>query len=206
MEDEILKKKEILRRTLLEERSHFPETETRIADAAIASNILGAGFYKDARSVFVYISIGSEVDTVTIAHRAFSDGKTILIPRTKENRILEAVQVEEEDYLQRAEKEWPRCFNIPEPPDIFPALDVSGIDLAIVPSIVLDRWGYRLGYGGGYYDHFISAARSQKKYPVFAAIQRAALVRDEALPREPYDMAVDLIVTENGIVIPSSSA
>ena len=204
MEDALVKEKKILRKTFIDERERIPAAEAQRADAAIASHVFSAGFYKDAKTVFLFISVDSEVDMTPVLHRAFADGKIVYVPRTKEDRVLEAVRVDAEEFLKRARTEWPRCFNIPEPPDCLPAAQVSELDLVIVPSLALDLWGFRLGYGGGYYDRFIKTAREQKKCPVFAAVQRACFVRDEALPREPYDSAIDLIVTENGVVIPFS--
>ena len=204
MEDKLLEEKRILRKAFTEMRARVPAAEARKADAEIASRILGSEFYGDAKSVFVYIGVEDEVDTMPLIHKAFSDGKAVFVPRTKADRVMEAVRVEAEEFILRAKTEWPRCFNIPEPPESFPAAGISELDLAIVPSLALDRFGYRLGYGGGYYDRFIETARAEKSRPLFAAVQRAAFVRDEALPREPYDRAVDLIVTENGVVIPVS--
>jgi len=205
MKDKIIKEKKLLRKILLEARENISPEEARTADNAILSRVLNAGFYREAESVFIYVSVDREMDTKPVIHQAFKDGKTVLVPRTGKDRTMEAVLIDEEEFLKRAETEWPRCFNIPEPPDDLPALDPARIDLVIVPSLALDLFGYRLGYGGGFYDHFIAAAHKQKKRPVFVAVQRAAFIRDDALPREPYDMAVDYIVSENGISIPVSS-
>jgi 5-formyltetrahydrofolate cyclo-ligase len=133
--------------------------------------------------------------------------------------MMEAVPVGESDFMN-ARCEWPRYYGIPEPPASFPAADISGIDLALTPSLAVDKEGFRLGHGGGYYDRFIAASCTEqnshvnktqtsgrpgkKKHPIFAAIQFSAFLRDEDLPREVYDMPVDVIITENGIVIPSS--
>jgi len=204
MSDEIIKEKKLLRKCLIEERERIPAEEARKTDAAIASYIFGSDFYRDAESVFVFISVVREVGTGPVIDRAYADGKTVLVPRTKKHGFMEAVPVEKAE-LERAFEEWPRSFGIPEPPDDMPAGEAPGPDLVIVPSLVLDLWGFRIGYGKGYYDRFIAAARVQKKCPFFAAVQRAAYVRDKALPREPYDMSVDLIVTENGLIIPFSS-
>jgi len=219
MEDEIISEKRLLRKKFLEARERIPETETRAADAAIASYVFESGFYRDAKTIFVYISVGREVDTFSIIRRAFADGKTVSVPRTGKDRRMEAVPVGEEEFFTRAFTKWPRAFGIPEPPEGLPEApesfseppeglpeaDVSCPDLVIAPSLALDRLGYRLGYGGGFFDCYISAARAQKNRPLTAAVQRSIFVQDEPLPRESYDMAVDLIITENGIVIPASS-
>jgi len=206
MEDEKIIEKSKLRKEYIKARASMPLEESRASDVQIAEHILNSDLYRDAKSVFVFISVEGEIDTTPVIHRAFSDGKSVMAPRTKEERVLEAVPIGAEEFLKRARTDWPRCYNIPEPPDDLPAAESTGLDLVIVPSLALDKWGYRLGYGGGFYDHFIKTARAQKNSPVFAAVQRAAFLRDEALPREPYDEPVDLIVTEYGIVIPSSAS
>ena len=205
MEDEKIKEKKELRKKYITAREGLSEAESESVDSRIVSNILGSGFYRDARSVFIYISVDREVNTALLTHKAFEDGKTVFVPRTRDNRVMEAVRVEAEEFLKRARTEWPRRYNIPEPPDDIPASEMREIDLLIAPSLLLDRFGYRLGYGGGFYDHFIKNARAQKNRLLIAAVQRSIFVSDEALPREPYDMPVDIIVTEKGIVIPSSS-
>jgi len=206
MEDEKIKEKTKLRKEYISARESMSLEESRAADALITKHILSSDHYKDAKTIFVFISVEGEVDTAPVIHKAFSDGKTLLVPRTREERLLEAVPVGAEEFLQRARTDWPRCYNISEPPDDLPAAEGIDLDLVVVPSLALDKWGYRLGYGGGFYDHFIKSARAQKNSPVFAAVQRAAFVRDEALPREPYDEPVDIIITEYGIVIPFSAS
>jgi len=201
----IVREKKTLREKYMAARERLSDAEARGSDASIASFIFGADFYREAGSVFVYIGVGREVDTMPIISRAFADGKTVLFPRTGKDRVLQAVPVGEEVLLEPAFAGWPRAFGIPEPPETLEGARGRGPDLVIAPSLVLDRFGYRLGYGGGFYDSYIQKAREQKNRPVVAAVQRSLFVLDDPLPREPYDMAVDLIVTENGIVIPSSS-
>jgi len=205
MESGIAKEKQTLREKYLEARERLSEAEARGSDALIASFVFDADFYRESRSVFVYIGVGREVDTLPIVSRAFADGKSVLVPRTGKDRVLEAVPVGEEEFLEPEFAGWPRAFGIPEPPETLKGAQDQCPDLVIAPSLVLDRFGYRLGYGGGFYDSYIQRAREQKNRPVVAAVQRSLFVLDDPLPREPYDMAVDLIVTENGIVIPSSS-
>jgi len=216
MENEIVKVKKKLREKYMAARERIPEAEAQAADATIAALVFDSAFYRDAESVFVYISIGREVDTLPMIRRSFADGKAVCVPRTGMSGIMEAVPVSEEEFFGRALTEWPRAYGIPEPPEGFleppegfPPADPEGRlspDLVIAPSLALDRFGFRLGYGGGFYDGYIKASKAQKSPPLVAAVQRSFFVLDDPLPREPYDMAVDVIVTENGIVIPSSSA
>jgi len=202
MENDNTIEKKALRKSLTEKREGFPAETARREDEAIASQLALSEFYRNARSIFVYIGVEGEVDTERIIKTAFADGKTVCVPRTKKDRVMEAVPVSEDEFFLRARTEWPRSFGIPEPPPYLPSANASEPMLVIVPSLALDRFGYRLGYGGGYYDRFLSDARALKAPLVFAAVQRSAFILEKTLPRETYDMPVDVIVTENGIIIP----
>lgn len=69
------------------------------------------------------------------------------------------------------------------------------------PMLAFDRAGYRLGYGGGYYDATIAHLR--KKNPYLLAIGVAFAFQEvEALPREPHDAKLDMIVTEKELIQP----
>jgi 5-formyltetrahydrofolate cyclo-ligase len=89
----------------------------------------------------------------------------------------------------------PGAFGVLEPLDT-PAIMREEIDLAIVPALAASRDGFRLGYGGGYYDAFLAGLGATIVCPVFDA----CLV--DSLPQEPHDEPVDIIVTEAGPVHP----
>ena len=176
-------------------------------------------------------SAGRRLEAVPIE----ADGKKACVPRTSAGRRLEAVPIEGEAAFAKAFADWPRSYGIPEPPAHIPAVNPAALDLVIVPSLAVDRRGYRIGYGGGYYDEFIAgfgATRKQDRFglrpggcydtfaasigaqekrssrfpknrPVFAALQYGEFLLGDPLPREPHDMPVDVIVTENGLLAPN---
>jgi len=192
--------KQALREIITERRKLIPEAEAKAAGEAIISLLCGEAFWREANSVFCFLSVDGEPDTSPIIGRALAEKKTVCVPRTSPNRVMEAVPVA--DLCARG---WPLSFGIPEPPASYPAVDAATLDLVIVPSLAVDRQGNRLGHGGGYYDSFIARFKNARKRPLFAAIQFAAFVQSEALPNEYYDMRVDMILTENEIIIPFSS-
>ena len=198
--------KATFRKILIEQRDRIPGAEAAAASEAIAALIFGERFWAEARSVFCFIGTGKELDTLPIAGRALAEGKILCVPRTAPGRHMEAVPVtgaKNASEFRRALAGWPLSFGIPEPPASYPATAAGSLDLVIVPSLAVDRQGYRLGYGGGYYDSFIAHFRTWHcKAPFFVAIQFAALIQEGPLPREDYDMRVDLVVTEKGIIIP----
>jgi 5-formyltetrahydrofolate cyclo-ligase len=87
-------------------------------------------------------------------------------------------------------------FGIPEPgPDRAPVTP----DISIVPLLAFDDEGYRLGYGGGYYDRTIEQLRMLRRDPPYLTVGVAfAGQRMEHLPRERFDQPLDWILTEQG--------
>jgi 5-formyltetrahydrofolate cyclo-ligase len=76
-------------------------------------------------------------------------------------------------------------------------------ELLLVPCVGFDAAGYRLGYGGGYYDRTLAAWPGSKK-PVTVGIAYEAC-RTQDLRREAHDIPLDLIVTEAGLYLPPAS-
>ena len=189
--------KQSLREIITERRKLITETEAKAAGEAIISLLSGEVFWREASSVFCFLSVGGEPDTSPIIGMALAEKKTVCAPRTSPNRVMEAVPV-----TDLCIEGWPLSFGIPEPPASYPAADPAGLDLVIVPSLAVDRFGNRLGHGGGYYDRFIARFNNAPKRPLFAAIQFAEFVHSEELPYEDYDMRVDMILTEKEIIIP----
>ena len=199
--------KAVLRKKLLEERRGIPAADARARSESIASLLRAQAFWREAASVFCFISVEGEPDTSPLILGAFAEGKAFYAPRTLKGALMETVPVASEEIYRRAPAEWPRRHGIPEPSAAtFPAAKLTPPALVIVPSLAVDRLGFRLGYGGGYYDRFIEQARSAENPPLFAAIQFAAFLSEDPLPRDEHDMRVDVIVTEKEIIIPSCSA
>lgn len=180
-----------LRREMIARRDALPEGERRRIAEALARALAALPQYAAARSVLATMAIGSEWDTRAFIDRARADGKTIVLPRiTEPPRRLALHAVPD---LGRDLK--PGVWDIPEPdPARCPACERDAVDFALVPALAVDRAGYRLGYGAGYFDKLL-AGRRERPYCV-TALPAAFVV--EALPHEPHDVAVDLVVDERG--------
>ena len=97
----------------------------------------------------------------------------------------------------------PARFGIPEPDEGCPALtesDLAGA-LVLVPALAFDAEGYRLGWGGGYYDRFLDGLR-RAAVPHAAVGLTYSVCTANALPRETHDIPVDLIIDERRIIYP----
>jgi 5-formyltetrahydrofolate cyclo-ligase len=185
--------KAALRREMMARRDALPAEELARIAQAFAANLAALPQYAAARSVLATMSIGSEWSTRAFLDRALADGKAIVLPRlTAPPRHLELHRVADLDrHLV------PGVWDIPEPdPARCPAETLDEVDFALVPALAVDRAGYRLGYGAGYFDRLL-AGRRQRPYCVSAL--PAAFVVDR-VPREPHDIAVDLVLDEAGPV------
>lgn len=180
-----------LRREMIARRDAIPEGErTRIA-AALTEALAALPQYAAARSVLATMAIGSEWSTRAFLDRARAQGKTVVLPRlTPPPRRLALHAVEDLDrHLV------PGIWSIPEPdPDRCPAVDLAHVDFALVPALAVDRQGYRLGYGAGYFDQLL-AGRGAAPYCV-TALPAAFMV--DSLPHEAHDIPVDLALDERG--------
>jgi 5-formyltetrahydrofolate cyclo-ligase len=94
----------------------------------------------------------------------------------------------------------PNRFGIGEPAEVAP-VPVEDLDVVVVPAVAVDRLGHRLGFGAGYYDRAL-AARGPGTLLVAAVF--SVQVVDSITP-EPWDVPVDVVVTEAGVIRPDPS-
>ena len=183
-----------LRREMIARRDALPRGERDKIAELFTEELTGLPEYAAARSVLATMSIGSEWSTRAFLDRARADGKTVVLPRlTPPPRRLALHAVEDLDRHLL-----PGVWDIPEPdPDRCPSYARDAVDFAVVPALAVDRDGYRLGYGAGYFDKLL-AGRGTRPYCV-TALPAAFVV--EALPREAHDVPVDLVIDELGSIL-----
>ena len=183
--------KPALRREMTARRDALPAAEIGRIGAALTEQLVALPEYAAARSVLATMAIGSEWNTRPFLDRARADGKAIVLPRlTPPPRELELHRVDDLDRHLI-----PGVWSIPEPdPDRCERVTLAAVDFAVVPALAVDRAGYRLGYGAGYFDKLL-ARRTSRTFCV-TAISAAFLV--EELPHEPHDVRMDLVLNEHG--------
>ncbi|MBC7342442.1 MAG: 5-formyltetrahydrofolate cyclo-ligase [Clostridia bacterium] len=165
--------------------------------SAIAREVLNLAAYRRAQTIMTYVAFRNEVRTEIIIREALAQGKRVAVPLcSKARRQLIASQL-----LDFPGDLAPGTWGIPEPkPEALRPLDPQAIDLVIVPGVAFDRRGYRLGYGGGYYDRFLLRLGQGS---VSVGVAFSLQVVDE-LPCEERDRPVNLVITESGIFGPRS--
>ena len=176
-----------LRKEIGDEVSDLPDDYIAASDEGLFRRVISLDEFVSARNIFIYHSVKREPATLSIALTALSTGKTVAFPLCYRGGIMQARVVSSIAELR------PAVLGIPAPPEAAQILSPEELDLVIVPALAYDRRGYRLGYGGGYYDRYLS------KTPAFTAgLGRQRLIRDR-LPWEPHDIAVKCVITEKGV-------
>ena len=155
------------------------QTARDAVDAQIAERVAGLSEWQRAQLVLTYLSIGDEVDTRALIRRAWDEGRTVALPRVaKRAHQMDWYRIEDFDHLETS------AFGVEEP--------------ALVPGLTFDRFGYRLGYGGGYYDRLLAAFTGDA-----VGLCRQAQLADDLDARGlvcAYDQRVPVVVTENEVI------
>ncbi|MCL1835754.1 MAG: 5-formyltetrahydrofolate cyclo-ligase [Oscillospiraceae bacterium] len=178
--------KKDLRSSIRSEIEALPAQYISDSNEGIFRSVTAHGIFKDARAIMIYHSVGREPATLEIAKHALSGGKTVTFPRCLAGGIMHACAVRSLDELR------PAVLGIPAPSEEAEVIAPSKLDLIIVPALTYDTDGYRLGYGGGYYDRYLPRTAA-----FTIGLARERLIK-ERLPREPHDIAVRCVMTEKG--------
>lgn len=168
-------------------RQAMPQEIKAQKDAAIASQVRRLWQYQRNSVLLIYVSTSIEVDTFRIIRQAIDDGKRVAVPRCVPNtRDMEFYYIRSTDELE------PGMFGVLEPiPNPDRLYKESDGGLCIVPAFSYDWRGYRLGYGKGYYDRFLSRFEGNMVGICYSeCVQRS-------LPHGRFDRPVELLVTES---------
>ena len=142
-------------------------------------------------SVMVYLSMNSEVRTEDLIDRFIKQGKRIIAPEvnTKSTQLIPRLLQNLETDLEK------HNYGMLQPKSTCPIIPHDQIELIIVPGIVFDLKGYRLGFGKGFYDRFLPACPHARTIGIAFQLQ----IVEDTFP-QPWDVPVQHIFTETGIV------
>lgn len=189
--DTVALEKQRLREERLAARETLSEQERARLDDFITQKLLATPEYAEAATVLTYVSVSSEVSTRMFIERALRDGKTVAVPRCLPGHRLEFVAITSLDQLVLAP------FSLLEPARDLSALTEGQMNdsICIVPALLVDTKGYRLGYGAGFYDRFLSTYSGKK---ICLAYQQN--LSKTMLPHTEFDVPVDMVITESGML------
>lgn len=138
-----------IRKDVLQKMKDLEPEIKRVADQALIQRLRSLPAYQEASVMATYLSFPHEVDTSFLIDAAQADGKQVVIPKTYPKGRMEFVAYDPQKLKQTS-------FGLLEPEEGSQAIDQSEIDLIHVPGVAFQKDGYRLGYGGGYYDRYLS--------------------------------------------------
>jgi 5-formyltetrahydrofolate cyclo-ligase len=183
--------KTTLRRQLLQARQTLPQEVWQQQSQRLCDHLLTLPLFIHARTILAYFSIRQEPDLTSLLS---IKGKIWGFPRCQGTALIWHCW-RLGDPLQ------PGPYGIREPHPSLPVLTPEAVDLILVPAVACDYQGYRLGYGGGFYDRLLSLPEWQNQPTVGIVFEAARL---PVLPVDPWDRPLQAVCTEAG-VFPSPS-
>ncbi len=180
----IREEKQALRQHIRKAMELLPPDYFHQAGEEMGRRIRETETYRQASTIFCFVSHGKEPDTLPLLEQILLDGKRLCVPLCKAPGIMEARQITSLSQLSLG------AYGIPEPPADAPLLPPSAIHLALIPCLAATKDGKRLGKGGGYYDRFLS------QYTGAAFLLCPALLLQGHIPTETHDVLLPDVVTE----------
>ena len=172
-------KKEFLRKKYKEKRDNIKNKVTK--DNLIYQKVINNKDILSSKTLLIYISINSEVDTIKIINY-FLNTKNIAVPKIIDNNMYFC-------YVTNLNDLTPGKYNIPEPTNENIVTDFDNA-ICIVPGICYDKENYRVGYGKGYYDRFLS----KNKIKTIGLCYKECMI--EKIDNDKYDYKIDEVITE----------
>lgn len=183
--------KQELRKYYKQLRKSMTAEQKLVADNVVLKSFKDSNTYKKADTILVYVSTEFEVDTREIIKNALSLNKNVYCPVcVSDTNIMRFFAIHSFDDLKEG------SYGILEPNGMSDEYNRSFENaICVVPALAYDRRGYRIGYGKGYYDRFLSEN----------SIRTVGLCYDNCLtdiiPCDEFDISVDMVITESEITV-----
>jgi 5-formyltetrahydrofolate cyclo-ligase len=184
----VVEKRE-LRERMRAVRSEIPPSERAILAARAEARLLALPELQGASTVLMFYSFGTEIPTAVLVRRLLTRGWRVLLPYLTDGAEMEAGEIRPGESLE------PTDYG-PKEPNRRVAVSPQEVDVVVTPGLAFDRSGRRLGYGGGYYDRYLTRLHP---HAVRIGIGFASQVLDR-VPAEDDDELVDVIVTDGEVI------
>ena len=180
-----------LRRRVLLQRGQLDAQQRLSMETALHRRLCTLPAIKPANVFLVYCAYRSEVGTSNLIDSLLGQSKVVCVPLCDPASVsMRAVRI-----TNPRQDLAPGYKGILEPIPLLAETQSSpaaSLDVIIIPGVAFDRRGYRLGYGGGYYDRFL-ALEAPQALRIGIAFQMQLV---ERLPEEPHDVPMDMLLTE----------
>ena len=189
---EIRKHKTEIREYYLAKRRGLEDAERAEKNEKICKNMLSSATFRYADIILMYYPKPDEIDIRPVAEAALAAGKKIAFPRCNPADHTMVFH-----YVSSLDELLPGSYNLMEPAESLPAFTPELAEkcnvACIVPAVVFDKKGFRIGYGGGYYDRYLAGFRGTK----VGFAYRDFIVN--SVPHGRFDLTVDVMITERGL-------
>ncbi|MFC4022788.1 5-formyltetrahydrofolate cyclo-ligase [Oceanobacillus longus] len=185
-----MNKKTSLRTESIKGLKNLFEHEKRQTEEKLKEQLLLSSIWKESTTIGITMAQGFEWSTKPIIEAAWKQNKTTCIPKCyPEQKELIFYELKSFEQLEIV------YYNLLEPkPDISKKVKKNSMDLLLVPGLLFDRDGYRIGFGGGYYDRFL------KDFTNISASLCSSDQLVDHVPAENFDIPVNYIITEKEIM------
>ncbi|WP_431189495.1 5-formyltetrahydrofolate cyclo-ligase [Aciduricibacillus chroicocephali] len=181
-----LNKTELRKQTIHNLKALDSEEKKRI-ESQMLEILQNRQIWKKAKTVAITVSQGFEWDTKPFIEAAWAAGKTVCVPKCEpESKQLTFHAFTSYDQLEVV------YYGLLEPkPNETEIVEKNSIDLIVVPGLMFDKRGYRVGFGGGFYDRYLAGYKNRTVSLVSEDIQLV-----DHVPNESFDIPVECLITE----------
>ncbi|MGQ7340529.1 5-formyltetrahydrofolate cyclo-ligase [Streptococcus suis] len=138
-----------IRKEVLQNLKGLPSSQRARWSQQLTECLLASDTYQGAKSLGTYLSMPHEFDTSYLIEQAQKDGKQIFIPKTYSQGRMDFVEYNPDDLVKSR-------FGVWEPGTYSQPVDKSVVKLIHVPGLAWNQAGFRVGYGGGFYDRYLA--------------------------------------------------
>lgn len=180
--------KKYLRTAAKQKRDALSQTEIARWSGEICRVLAEQPDFRESETIFFYYPLGSEVNLIPLAQKALDLGKQVAFPRVKGSEMEFYLVPDLKRFVEGA-------FHVMEP--VGGEAIESEEALALVPGLIFDNYGNRMGYGKGYYDRYFARYPGCRKIGICYGMQVVPNV-----PCEEHDIPMEAVVTEYGALMP----
>lgn len=180
----IQEEKKKLRKEIKQQIAGLSEKYCRTADREIQRKTVEYIKKDSGDTVFCFVGTKLEIDTKPILEEILRLGKHLGVPKCIGKGLMEVYEICSLDELEIG------SYGILEPKEGLPLINPENIGLALIPCLSCNESGWRLGYGGGFYDRYLIRTSAKR-----IVLCRSVLMRAD-IPRDEFDLQMDIVITE----------
>ena len=173
--------KKLLRQQIRQQKREMTDAMVETLSAALAEKFYATEQYRQAKTIYGYLPYNQEVRTVPMLERALADGKRVAVPKVYGDE-MKFIYMTDLSLVEKSD------MGIPEPVADEPVAE-DPTALVLMPGLAFTKNGDRMGYGGGFYDKYLSR---EPGHPTVALCYAFQIV--ESLPTQDHDIPVDVVL------------